>query len=209
MEIFVGITGASGAPYARRLVQALIADGHTVGVSFSGSGTIVTGQELYGDLHLPRQETIERFCADTGLDASSVFAEHDYGAPYASGSARWDAAVIVPCSMSTVSAIATGAENNLLQRAANVALKEGRKLVIVPRETPLGIIQLENLLRIARAGGHIVPAMPGFYHLPASLDDLIDFVAGKLLNMLGVDHAMLKEWRGQSIHVEQDSASPR
>jgi 4-hydroxy-3-polyprenylbenzoate decarboxylase len=199
VEVFVGITGASGSPYARRVVQALIADGHTVGVSFSGSGLTVTGQELYGDLQMPKDEVLSRFLADTDLDQESVYDERDYGAPYASGSARWDAAVIVPCSMATLSAIASGAEANLLHRAANVALKEGRKLIMVPRETPLSIIQLENMLRVARAGAHIAPAMPGFYNRPASMEELVDFVAGKILNLLGVDQSILREWRGHTI----------
>jgi 4-hydroxy-3-polyprenylbenzoate decarboxylase len=148
---------------------------------------------------MPKDEVLSRFLADTDLDQESVYDERDYGAPYASGSARWDAAVIVPCSMATLSAIASGAEANLLHRAANVALKEGRKLIMVPRETPLSIIQLENMLRVARAGAHIAPAMPGFYNRPASMEELVDFVAGKILNLLGVDQSILREWRGHTI----------
>ena len=132
MDVFVGITGASGAPYARRLVSALVRSGHTVGVSFSGSGAQVAGQELYGDLRMERREAIDRFCADTGLDRSCVWEPGDYSSPYASGSARWDAAVICPCSMDTLAAIASGAGSSLLHRAAGVALKEDRKLILVP-----------------------------------------------------------------------------
>jgi 4-hydroxy-3-polyprenylbenzoate decarboxylase len=195
VEVFVGIAGASGAPYARRLVQALVAGGHTVGLSFSGSGSTVTAHELYGDLRMPREEAIAKFVADTGVDPANVWGEKDYGSPYASGSAKWDAAVVIPCSMATLAALAGGMEQNLVQRAANVALKESRKLVIVPRESPLSVIQLENLVRIARAGAHVVPAMPAFYTLPKSLDDMVDFVVGKVLNVLGVEQELLAEWR--------------
>lgn len=201
MEIFVGITGASGAPYARRLVGALVAGGHTVGVSFSGSGAQVCGHELYGDLRMERSEAIANFCHDTGLTPELVYGEKDFGSPYASGSAKWDAAVICPCSMSTLATIASGAENNLLQRAANVALKERRTLVMVPRETPLSMIQIENLNRVANAGAIVVPAMPAFYTMPQSIDDMIDFVVGKVLNVLGCEQSLLAEWRGNELQA--------
>lgn len=194
MDIFVGITGASGAPYARRLVQVLVAGGHTVGVTFSGSGSQVVAHELYGDLRMPRDQAIERFLADTGLPADRVWGERDYGSPYASGSALWDAAVICPCSMATLSAISVGAEQNLLQRAANVALKEDRKLVLVPRETPFSKIQVDNLARVAHAGARVVPAMPAFYTMPKTIEDMIDFVVGKVLNVLGVEQSLLEQW---------------
>lgn len=195
MDVFVGIAGASGAPYARRLVSHLVDTGATVGISFSGSGSQVVAHELYGDLRMERDDAIRRFVDDTGVDPANVWGERDYGSPYASGSARWDAAVICPCSMATVAAIAGGHETNLLQRAANVALKEDRRLVVVPRETPLSTIQLENMLTLARAGARVVPAMPAFYQLPQSLDDMVDFVVAKVLNLLGVEQQLLAEWR--------------
>ena len=194
MDVFVGITGASGAPYARRLVQSLVAGGHTVGVCFSSASAQVSGQELYGDLRMPREEVIERWLSDTGLPADRLFATHDFGSPYASGSARWDAAIIVPCSMDTLATIASGAGSNLLHRAASVALKEDRKLILVPRETPLSTIHLENLLRVRRAGAHVLPAMPAFYQLPETLEDMVDFVVGKVLNLLGIDQDLLGQW---------------
>jgi len=197
MEIFVGITGASGAPYARGLVSTLIATGHTVGASFTESGSTVVGHELYDNLRMPRAEAIARFCDETGLAPDNVWELTDWSAPYASGSAQWDAAVICPCSMDTVAALASGAAANLLQRAALVAQKEARQLVLVPRETPFSQIQLENLLRLSRAGVQIVPAMPAFYTRPTSLDDMIDFMIGKVLNLLGVEQALLAEWRDQ------------
>jgi 4-hydroxy-3-polyprenylbenzoate decarboxylase len=194
MNVFVGITGASGAPYARRLVQALLAGGHTVGASFSRAAPQVTGQELYGDLRMDRGEIVERWLADTGLPSTQLWNAHDFGSPYASGSARWDAAVIVPCSMDTLATIASGAGSNLLHRAASVALKEDRRLILVPRETPLSTIHLENLLTVRRAGAHVLPAMPAFYQQPESIDDMIDFVVGKILNLIGIDQALLGEW---------------
>ncbi len=194
MDVFIGVAGASGAAYARAVAAALVSAGHTVGLSFSGSGAQVVGHELYGDLRMPRDEAISRFVSESGIAPTNVWGERDYGSPYASGSARWDAAVIIPCSMSTLAQIAQGAETNLVQRAANVALKERRRLIVVPRETPLSQIQLENLLRLSRAGADIVPAMPGFYHHPQSVDDIIDFVAGKVLNLLGVEQDVLREW---------------
>lgn len=197
MDVFVGITGASGAPYARRLVQVLRAGGHTVGISFSGSGSQVVGQELYGDLRMPREEAIARFVQDTGIDPGNVWEQRDWSSPYASGSALWDAAVICPCSMSTLASIAAGAEANLLHRAANVALKEARRLVLVPRETPLSLIQIQNLERVASAGAHVVPAMPGFYHRPTTIEELVDFVVGKVLNLIGVRQDLLEQWRDQ------------
>jgi len=194
MDIFVGITGASGAPYARRLVQSLLAGGHTVGACFSGAAAQVSGQELYGDLRMPREQVVERWLADTGLAPERLYESHDFGSPYASGSARWDAAVLVPCSMDTLATVASGAGSNLLHRSASVALKEDRKLILVPRETPLSTIHLENLLRVRRAGAHVLPAMPAFYQMPETLEDMIDFVVGKVLNLLGLEQALLGEW---------------
>lgn len=194
MDVFVGITGASGAPYARRLVQALLAGGHTVGACFSSASLQVSGQELYGDLRMPHDEVRERWLAETGLAPERLYGPHDFGSPYASGSARWDAAVLVPCSMDTLATVASGAGSNLLHRAASVALKEDRRLVLVPRETPLSTIHLENLLRVRRAGAHVLPAMPAFYQMPETLEDMVDFVVGKVLNLLGIDQSLLTEW---------------
>lgn len=146
---------------------------------------------------MERDEAIRRFVDDTGADPANVWAERDYSSPYASGSARWDAAVIIPCSMATLASIASGIEANLIHRAAGVALKEKRTLVMVPRETPLSLIQIGNIEAVARAGAHVVPAMPAFYTLPQTIDDMIDFVVGKVLNAIGVEQQLLAEWRGQ------------
>ena len=192
MNIFLGITGASGAPYASRLLSALVDAGCEVGVCISDSGYEVLATELYGNPSLPHDEVLDLFTR--GLDGVSVYAKDDYSAPYASGSARVDGYAVCPCSMATVGTIAAGAMANLVHRAASVALKEGRKLVLVPRETPLSTIHLENLLRLRQAGATIVFAAPGFYHRPESLDDLVDFIVARCLDQLGVEHALVGRW---------------
>jgi flavin prenyltransferase len=192
MNIFLGITGASGAPYASRLLSALVDAGCEVGVCISDSGYEVLATELYGNPSLPHDEVLDLFTRE--LDGVSVYAKDDYSAPYASGSARVDGYAICPCSMATVGTIAAGAMANLVHRAASVALKEGRKLVLVPRETPLSTIHLENLLRLRQAGATIVFAAPGFYHRPESIDDLVDFIVARCLDQLGVEHALVGRW---------------
>jgi 4-hydroxy-3-polyprenylbenzoate decarboxylase len=192
MNIFLGITGASGAPYASRLLSALVDAGCEVGVCISDSGYEVLATELYGNPSLPHDEVLDLFTRS--LDGVTVYAKDDYSAPYASGSARVDGYAICPCSMATVGTIAAGAMANLVHRAASVALKEGRKLVLVPRETPLSTIHLENLLRLRQAGATIVFAAPGFYHRPGSIDDLVDFIVARCLDQLGVEHALVGRW---------------
>jgi 4-hydroxy-3-polyprenylbenzoate decarboxylase len=192
VNVFVGITGASGAPYARRLLQALSAAGVEVGVCISEAGVQVCAAELYGDISLSRDEVTARLT--DGLDGITVVGLRDYTTPYASGSARVDGYVVCPCSMSTAASIAAGAMANLVHRAASVALKEERKLVLVPRETPLSTIHLENLLRLRRAGATVVIAAPGFYHAPRTVDDLVNFVVARCLDQLGIDQALVSRW---------------
>src|ERR671938_1116947 len=151
MHVFLGITGASGAPYAARLLEALAGAGCEIGVTASSAGIEVLATELYGNARLSRDETLARLLEHAG-DAATVYDQRDWHAPYASGSAKVDAYVICPCSMGTLGAMAAGAMSNLIHRAASVALKEGRKLVLVPRETPLSTIHLENMLRLRQAG---------------------------------------------------------
>jgi 4-hydroxy-3-polyprenylbenzoate decarboxylase len=193
MRIFLGITGASGAPYAARLVDALAAADCEVGVSASAAGVQVLATELYGEPRLPRDEVLARFTERAGSSVT-VYDPHDYSAPYASGSAQVDGYVVCPCSMATAGTIATGGEANLIHRAAGVALKEGRKLVLVPRETPLSTIHLENLLKLRQAGAVILFAAPGFYHGAETIDDLVDFIAGRCLAQLGLDTSLVKPW---------------
>ena len=192
MNVFMGITGASGAPYAARLLEALVVADAEVGLCASSAGLEVLATELYGDPDLDREEVLRRFVADSA--GVTVHAPNDWRAPYASGSARVDAYVICPCSMGTAGTIASGTMSNLIHRAASVALKEGRKLVLVPRETPLSDIHLENLLRLRRAGAVVLMAAPGFYNSPQTVDDLIEFVVGRCLDQLGIENKLTKRW---------------
>jgi 4-hydroxy-3-polyprenylbenzoate decarboxylase len=195
VRVFLGITGASGAPYAERLLRALVAAGCEVGLTASRSGIEVLATELYDEPALPREEVLERFVGDA--EGVSVYGEGDFSSPYASGSARVDAYVICPCSMATVGTLASGAMQNLIHRAASVAIKERRKLVLVPRETPLSSIHLRGLATLNEAGAVILFAAPGFYHRPGTIDDLVDFVVARCLDQLGVENALAKRW-GQS-----------
>ena len=196
MRVFLGITGASGAPYARRLLQSLAAADTEVGVSVSGAAVEVLATELYNDARLSRDETLARFTEGLG-DNVTIFEPNDWKAPYASGSAKVDAYVICPCSMGTLGTIASGAMQNLIHRAASVALKEERTLVLCPRETPLSTIHLENMLTVRRAGATVLFLAPGFYHGAESVDDLVDFVVARVLDQIGLDHALTPRW-GQS-----------
>jgi flavin prenyltransferase len=192
MRVFLGITGASGAPYAARLLEALANADVEVGVSVSDSGFQVLATELYGDISLPASDVIARLTG--GLEGVTYYESSDYTAPYASGSAKVDGYVVCPCSMATAGTIAAGAMANLVHRAASVALKEGRKLVLVPRETPLSTIHLENLLRLRRAGAVVLFAAPGFYHSPKNIDDLVNFVVARCLDQFGIENALVARW---------------
>jgi 4-hydroxy-3-polyprenylbenzoate decarboxylase len=192
MNVFLGITGASGAPYAARLLEALVAADVQVGVCISRAGHEILATELYEDVTLSEQEIRERFL--DGMGGVTFHSEQDWRAPYASGSARVDGYVVCPCSMGTAGTIASGTMSNLIHRAASVALKEGRKLVLVPRETPLSDIHLENMLRLRRAGAVILMAAPGFYNAPRNIDDLIEFVVGRCLDQLGIENKLTKRW---------------
>jgi 4-hydroxy-3-polyprenylbenzoate decarboxylase len=193
VRVFLGITGGSGAPYAARLLQGLAEAGREIGVCASAAGVQVLATELYGDARLPRDEVLARL-VEPANGAATVYDPTDYGSPYASGSARVGGYVICPCSMSSVGTIASGGEANLIHRAANVALKEDRKLVLVPRETPLSTIHLENLLRVRRAGAVVLFAAPGFYHGSETVGQLVDFIVGRCLDQLGVENALVPEW---------------
>jgi len=194
VHVFLGITGASGAPYAARLLEALTGADCEVGVCASAAAVEVLATELYGDARLSRDETLARFLEHARGGAVTLYDERDWRAPYASGSARVAAYVICPCSMGTLGAVASGVMSNLIQRAASVALKEGRKLVVMPRETPLSDIHLENMLRLRRAGATILFLAPGFYHGAESVDDLVDFIVARCLDQLGLEHALTRRW---------------
>ncbi len=179
MRLAVCVTGASGAPYAYRLLQAL-----------EGQAELVISAAAEEVIRAETGRTAKEFRSL----ASAWYPNDDFHAPIASGSAPLDAVVIVPCSMNTLSKVALGLSDNLITRAAAVALKEGRKLVLVPRETPLSAIHLEHMLTVARLGVTILPAMPGFYHNPQTLDDLVDFVVARILDHLGVEHDLVRSW---------------
>jgi 4-hydroxy-3-polyprenylbenzoate decarboxylase len=193
VRVFLGITGASGAPYAARLLEALVAADCEVGISASSAGIEVLATELYRNASLPRDEVLARFTEGAG-DAAILYDPNDWKAPYASGSAQVDGYVICPCSMGTLGTIASGAMTNLIHRAASVAIKEGRRLVLVPRETPLSTIHLENMLRVRQAGAVLLFAAPGFYHGAETIDDLVDFVVGRCLDQLGLANTLIRRW---------------
>lgn len=190
----VGFCGGSGIAYGLRLVETLLAAGHTVHLCATGAAVRVLVHEARLPLDLERPDLRALF----PQAAHGQLHVHDKAAVEAapsSGSARIAATVLIPCSMGTLARVAHGFSSNLIERAADVALKEGRPLVVVPRETPLSVIHLENMLLLARAGAVVLPAMPGFYHHPESVQDLVDFVVGKVLDRLGVEHALYRRWR--------------
>ena len=193
MRVFLGITGASGAPYTARLLRALIESECEVGLCASSAGIEVIGTEVYGDARLPRDEVLARL-TEGASDAVTIYDPNDWRSPYASGSAKVDGYVICPCSMATLATIASGAMQNLIHRAASVALKEERKLVLMPRETPLSTIHLESMLTARRAGATILFLAPGFYHGAESVSDLVDFVVARTLDQLRIDNVLIRRW---------------
>ena len=194
MRVFVGITGASGAPYAARLVEALSSADVELGICASSAGIEVLATELYANPRLSRDETIARLLERAQAGTVTVYEPNDWKAPYASGSAKVDAYVICPCSMGTLGTIASGAMDNLIHRAASVALKEERKLVLMPRETPLSVIHLRNMLTLREAGATILFLAPGFYHGWESVHDLVDFIVSRALDQLGLEQALARRW---------------
>jgi 4-hydroxy-3-polyprenylbenzoate decarboxylase len=192
----VGITGASGSPYALRLLQVLLQQGHDIYLSISGDGLKILNDEA--GILLKGSETDIQYALERQLDAKEgqlrYFDEDNMYTPIASGSTRTDAMVVIPCSMKALSSIANGFASNLIERAADVTIKERRKLVVVPREMPLSVIHLRNMLTLAEAGAHIVPAMPGFYHHPKHLQDIVDFVVGRVLDAMGVENTIAPRW---------------
>jgi 4-hydroxy-3-polyprenylbenzoate decarboxylase len=194
MRVFLGITGASGAPYAARLVETLSAADVELGICASTAGIEVLATELFGNPRLSRDETLARLLERAHGGNVTVYEPNDWKAPYASGSAKVDAYVICPCSMGTLGTIASGAMDNLIHRAASVALKEERKLVLMPRETPLSAIHLRNMLTLREAGATILFLAPGFYAGAESVDDLVDFIVGRAIDHVGLDAELVRRW---------------
>lgn len=194
-DLVVAITGASGVIYATRLLQVLVNAGRRVHVTISQSGAQVLAHELGIHVDL-RDFDPQRLLGHDSASTGSLVYHHyqDFRAGIASGSFLTGGMVVCPCSMGTLAGIANGLSTNLIQRAADVHLKERRKLIVVPRETPLGSIQLENMKRLADAGAIVLPAMPAFYHGASTIQDLVDFVVGRICDQLSVAHQLFQRW---------------
>ena len=203
--VTLALTGASGMPYGVRLLECLLKAGVRVYLLYSQAAQIVAKQEM--DLALPgRVREVQDFFAQKFAAADGqlrVFGREEWFAPVASGSNAPDAMVICPCSMGTLAAVACGLADNLIERAADVMLKEQRQLILVPRETPFSAIHLENMLRLSRAGAVILPANPGFYHHPTRLEDLVDFVVARVLDLLRVEHQLMPRWGDEQPESEK------
>ena len=191
-DVVLGMTGASGAPYAVALLRTLNRLGRVVHLTISPSGAHVLREELGVEVALNRFDA----SAFGDLDPSKVVYHHhaDFTAGIASGSFPTAGMVVAPCSMSTLASVAHGITTNLVTRAADVHLKERRKLILVPRETPLSLIHLENMTSVTRAGAVVLPAMPGWYHRPQTLDDLVKFVVARICDQLGVENSLVARW---------------
>ncbi len=197
-DLVLAITGASGAPYGVRLLETMIRAGRTVHLVLSSAATQVlfheTGRRLDLD-HFRLEDLLGAQSAAEAAPGQVVFHDpRNFAAGIASGSFRTAGMAVCPCSMGTVAAIAHGLSQNLIHRAADVHLKERRKLVLVPRETPLSAIHLRNLATVAEAGAVVLPAMPAFYNKPQTLDDVVNFIVGRVCDQLGVEHALLRRW---------------
>lgn len=197
MSIYtIAITGASGASYGMRVLQALVTGGHNVYLTITGDGLHILNDET--GLMLKGSETEIQYALEKHLSAKEgqlrYFDEDNLYAPIASGSSPVDGMVVIPCSMKALSSMAHGFASNLIERAADVTIKEKRKLIIVPRETPLSTIHLRNMLALSEAGCHIIPAMPAFYHHPKKISDMVDFIAGRVLDALGVENKLSPRW---------------
>lgn len=192
--VVLAITGASGAPYAVRLLASLVAAEQRVWLIVSGHGFRL----LHTELGLPDLAALRAHVGASAFDRwVTYFDDKDRGASPASGSTRMHGMVICPCSMGTISAISQGTSRSLVERAADVMLKERRRLIVVPRETPYSAIHLENMLRLTQAGAVVMPASPGFYHQPRAIDDLVNFVVARILDHLDVEHTLVRRWGGE------------
>lgn len=194
--IIIAMTGASGAAYGLRLLEILLKSGRPVYLLLSKAAQMVLAMET--PLDIPSRPTeMQRFFSEhfnTDKSLLTVYAREDWTAPIASGSHRAQHMVVCPCTTGTLAAIAHGNSDNLMERAADVMLKEKRKLILVVRETPLSVIHLENMLKLAKAGASIMPANPGFYHQPEGIADLIDFIVARILDHIGIEHELLPRW---------------
>ncbi len=205
MELTLAITGASGTIYAHRTLQLLAASGVVETINLIISGTAVTVAQVEMGANLKETDTA-KINAWLGLPADSKLIRFwrldNFAAKPSSGSNKQAGMIVVPCSMGTMGAIASGAGTNLIHRAADVCLKEGRKLVLVPRETPYNAIHLENMLKLTHAGAHILPASPGFYHRPKTIDDLVEHLCFRILDQFDIPHSKKSQWTGEEVTEE-------
>lgn len=195
-RVTLALTGASGAPYGLKLLEQLLAADCEVFLLMTKAAHLVvateTSWQIPGKVQAAQSYLEERL--PLAKDRLTVLGQDQWFTPPASGSGKVDAMVVCPCSMGSLSAIATGASNNLMERAADVMLKERKPLIIVPRETPFNSIHLENMLKLSQMGVVILPASPGFYHEPTTIDDLVDFVVARILKQLGIEQTLLNHW---------------
>ena len=191
----VGITGASGSIYGVRLIRELALRKHRVEVVITNAGKQVMKEELGVSAFKAASDKLGLSGFKRQL---TVWENNNFEAPFMSGSSAPEAVILIPCSMGKLAAVANGISNNLLERTADVALKERRQLILVVRETPFSLIHLENMVKVARAGAQILPAMPAFYHHPKTIDDMVNFVVGKVLNLLRIEHNLFKGWRREN-----------
>ena len=203
MSFVIGISGGSGTPYALRLLEVLLDTGHAIKVVVSPAGEKVLelecGVRLQGDLMDKQEQLRQALQIDRAEVPLEMFDHKNLAAPVSSGSYPVDGTVIVPCSMGTMGRIANGISNDLISRMADVALKERRRLIVVPRETPLSEIHLRNMLTVTQAGGTVLPAMPAYYHKPKSIADMVDMITSRILDHLGVDNDIFARWKGEGI----------
>ena len=210
-RFFVGITGASGHRFAQTLIRALVALEHEVHVCLTPAGQLVMAHELgfdCGENAALLPGLLEAWIAPGAQKFVSVYDPRDVGGKPASGTAQIEASILVPCSMGTMARVAAGFSSNLVERAADVALKEGRTLMIMPRETPLSSLHLKNMLSLSEMGAVILPCMPGWYHDPKTLQDLLDHAIGKVLDRLGVQHRIGKRWAGLQELPDEPGTQP-
>jgi len=190
-DYVIGITGASGSIYGVRLIHELVSRKHHVDVVITNAGKKVMEEEL----GISGSKEIKNLLVSPKNVQIRIWENDDFTAPFMSGSNAYEAVIIIPCSVGKLAAIANGISGNLLERTADVALKEKRPLLLVVRETPLSLIHLENMVKVVKAGALVLPAMPAFYHHPKTIDDMVNFIVGKVLNLLRIDHNLLKGWR--------------
>lgn len=200
--ITLALTGASGMPYARRLLACLVQAKIKIWLLYSQAAQIVAQQELNWQLPANAKQCTAALCTEFGIEDTmlTAFGRDEWFAPPASGSNPADAMVICPASMGCIAAIANGTSDHLLERAADVCIKENRQLIVVPRESPFSAIHLENMLKLARLGVCILPPSPGFYLRPTSLDDMVDFVVARILDQLHISHQLTKRWGNNLIN---------